>query len=189
MQTNHASVSEEQTGKAGGEELDEAALAVEKEKIPFTEKVKKVLAKIKELWATFKETYSSSKEKATQAKEKLQDTKRLLKAKVTKRAFQYVKEVGLKMLKHIRPRKVEGKLTFGMEQPDQTGKTLGYLSIGCAVLRIPLNKMNIIQDFEKKVLDGYLQVKGKILLGIVLVYLVKLYFNRDVKRVMKSLGK
>jgi hypothetical protein len=161
----------------------------EPEKIPFTEKVKQIIAKIKEFIQTVKDMYSSSKEKAVAAKKKFDHTKRVLKAKTTKRAYLYVKEMVIKLLKHIRPKKVEGELDFGMEQPDQTGQILGYVSMAAAMFRIPLNRMNIHPDFEKKVLEGYLNIKGRFLLGIVLVYLLKVYFNRDVKLVMKKLGK
>ena len=161
----------------------------EPEKIPFTEKVKQIIAKIKEFLQNVKDMYSSSKEKAVAAKKKFDDTKRVLKAKTTKRAYRYVKEMIIKLLKHIRPKKVEGELDFGMEQPDQTGQILGYVSIAAAMFRIPLNQMNIRPNFEKKVLEGYLNIKGRFLLGIVLVYLLKVYFNRDVKLVMKKLGK
>ncbi|MCR5704761.1 MAG: DUF2953 domain-containing protein [Eubacterium sp.] len=185
---NKVETTEAQVEQKGSGEENPGSFEDE-EKIPFTEKVRRITRKIKELWQTVKEAYGASVEKAELAKVKLQDTKKILKAKTTKRAFYFTKEMVIKILQQIRPRKVEGALTFGMEQPDQTGKILGYVSIGCAMFKIPLDRMNITPDFEKKVLDGYLSVKGRILLGIVLVYLLKLYFNRDVKRVMKRLGK
>ncbi|MCR5737580.1 MAG: DUF2953 domain-containing protein [Eubacterium sp.] len=165
----------------------------EEEKTSFFKKVKKIPGKIKELFEkirelfrTVKDSYSSNKEKASEAKKKLDYTRRLLKHPRTKQAYLYVKEMVIKLLKHLRPKKVEGELLFGMEQPDQTGQILGYVSMTSAMFRIPLTKMNITPDFEKKVLDGYISIKGKFLLGIVLVYLLKVYFNRDVKWVLEK---
>lgn len=154
-----------------------------------TEKIKRIIEKIKEFIQTIRDMYSTTREKSLNAKKKFDDTKKLLKAKTTKRAYQYTKEMVIKILKHIRPKKVEGHLNFGMEQPDQTGQILGYVSIASAMFHIPLNRMNIIPDFENKVLKGYISVKGKFLFGVVLVYLLKVYFNRDVRRVMKKVGK
>ena len=185
--------SQEKTMEETTQKPSEADFSGEEEKTSFFEQVKKIPGKIKELFEkirelfrTVKDSYSSNKERASEAKKKLDYTRRLLKHPRTKQAYICVKKMVIKLLNHLRPRKVEGELLFGMEQPDQTGQILGYVTMASAMFRIPLTKMNITPDFEKKVLDGYISIKGKFLLGIVLVSLLKVYFNRDVKWVLEK---
>lgn len=108
---------------------------------------------------------------------------------VTKRAFKYFKKVTIGLLKHIRPRKITGNILFGFEEPHLTGQTLGYIAIAYNILKINPKDIKIEADFEKKIFKGKFKVKGRFLVGVVLIDLLKLYMNRDIKFIIDKFSK
>lgn len=151
--------------------------SVAKEK--FSEKIGRIYRNVKSRWNDF---YTSVKDK----KEKVSEFQKVLKSKVTRRAFQFAKVNIPKLLRHIRPRRFQSDVTFGAKTPDRTGQALGLIGVTFPVLKIPLDKVQITPDFERQVLEGTVTFKGYMLCGVVLYYILKLYFNRDIRRLMKK---
>ncbi|MDO4614030.1 MAG: hypothetical protein Q4B15_00210 [Lachnospiraceae bacterium] len=82
------------------------------------------------------------------------------------------------LLRHIGPKKAKGTVTFGLEDPSQTGMILAAASVFFPVYG---NKVTLSPNFEEQVLDGELEMKGRIRLGY-LVYLgLRLILDREVR--------
>ncbi len=82
------------------------------------------------------------------------------------------------LLRHIGPKKAKGAVTFGLEDPSQTGMILAAASVFFPVYG---NKVTLSPNFEEQVLDGELEMKGRIRLGY-LVYLgLRLILDREVR--------
>ena len=145
----------------------------------FSEKNGRIYRNVKSRWNDF---YTSVKDK----KDKASELKKVLKSKVTRRAYQFVKANVPKLLRHIRPRRFQSDVTFGAKTPDRTGQALGLIGVIFPVLKIPLDQVQITPDFERQVFEGTVTFKGYMLLGVVLYYILKLYFNRDIRRLMKK---
>lgn len=77
----------------------------------------------------------------------------------TKEAVKVVKKQLIRLLKHLKPTKVRGRVRYGSGDPADTGKHLGYMSV-----LFPLygDNIDITPDFEEKVLEGDLFIKGRI---------------------------
>lgn len=75
----------------------------------------------------------------------------------TQALFNSVKKRGLKMLKIIAPKKGKVDLIFGADSPDTTGKIYG---ICCALFTKWPKTFNIVPDFENKIIEGSLYIKG-----------------------------
>lgn len=101
----------------------------------------------------------------------------------TQEVFRLVKQHAMFLLKHILPTKIEGKVTFGFENPAITGSVLGILG-----MTIPFHKncVEVIPVFEAgNLLRGNIRLKGRIY-GVVLARAaLVIYFNKNVKYVMK----
>lgn len=89
-----------------------------------------------------------------------------------------------KTLRHILPGKVKGYLLFGTGDPASTGQILGLISVFYAVAG-PILK--IVPDFEEKRLECDLELRGRLRVFTLLVILLKLYFNKELKQLMQEL--
>lgn len=92
--------------------------------------------------------------------------------------FKYIKE----LLWVIKPKHVEGRVHFGMEDPATTGEILG----GIAVL-IPLYEpfLQIVPDFEKQCIEAVLKGYGSIRLVSIVKIGLKVIFNKNLIKVTK----
>ena len=89
-----------------------------------------------------------------------------------------------KTLRHILPGKVKGYLLFGTGDPASTGQILGLISVFYAATG-PVLK--IVPDFEEKRLECDLELRGRLRVFTLLVILLKLYFNKELKQLMQEL--
>ena len=90
-----------------------------------------------------------------------------------------VKKLGL----HILPRKVQGEIEFGFDDPSLTGRVLAVAGI-C----YPLygNNIKVTPYFDRKILEGELKVKGRIRGIVLLKSVLKVGFNHEVREIWKN---
>lgn len=88
------------------------------------------------------------------------------------------------VLRSIRPRKIKGKLLIGTGDPAGTGQVLALYGILYPFLG---NHIEVEPDFERKVLEGELFIKGKITVFRFLRTGWSVFFNRDLRRLLKLL--
>lgn len=91
-----------------------------------------------------------------------------------------------KLLCHIAPRQVRGNVTFGFEDPSSTGQVLALLGATCPIHK---NVVSVTPVFDEKVLEGHLMIKGRIYLVMLVKAAILLYFNKDIKYVIKVMKK
>ena len=91
-----------------------------------------------------------------------------------------------KILKSISPKKWEINARFGFEEPDVTGKILAITSI-----LYPFIGGHVYLDpvYDEKIIQASGYAKGRIFLITVLIVAWKLYFNKDLKKVIRKLKK
>ena len=99
-----------------------------------------------------------------------------------RQAVTLVKDIVIKLLKHIAPRKIKGLVHFGSDDPAVTGRILMYLSMIYPVLP---RKLLIEPDFEEPVVYGNVDIKGRIILIFPLIWFLRVYFNKDCKRMWR----
>ena len=106
---------------------------------------------------------------------------KILQTESFKRAFVLCREQLLRLMKIVLPRKVSGTFTIGMEDPAATGQILSI----CGIL-YPLigDSITVIPDFEKPVMEGSFRFKGKITAFTLIRIAAKIYFDKDLKRVI-----
>lgn len=91
-----------------------------------------------------------------------------------------------KLIRHIRPKTIKGHLTYGFDDPYQTGLMLAAAD---SVYGLWSRHFTLTPDFEKKALDGHVLIKGKIR-GIVLaVMFLELIFDKDIKYVVRFMNR
>lgn len=106
--------------------------------------------------------------------------------KKNQEAFILIKDKLILVLKDIRPRKIKGFLRYGSEDPESTGKVISIYSILFPVIH---DKIQFISEYDREVFEGNLLIKGRITVAVLLYAFVKVYFNKDAKRMIKIFKK
>ena len=137
----------------------------------FFEKISAYRDKIK---YTFQKICANIKS-LTKKKEKLQ---RFLTNEIHKKAFSRTIKELKRLLRYLRPKKLEGNIEFGFQDPAHTG----YLLAGISIIYPLIGEyVDIRADFEHEVLNGSLLAEGKLRLLYVLIPAWNLFFDRNVK--------
>lgn len=114
---------------------------------------------------------------------KIESYQKFLEHPRTRAAFSLIKNRLLRLLRHVFPTRIQGRLTFGSSDPSVTGTVLAVLG-----MTIPLHKncIAVTPLFEdRNVIQGNIQIKGRIYGVIVLKTVLELYFNQNIKYIIR----
>lgn len=128
--------------------------------------LKKLWSKIKNVWYTTREWW------------------KVLTSERMKAVFRFCKGEILFIWKKIRPRKINGMVEFGTGDPATTGQCLGVIALLYGYLGC---KVQIVPDFEGKILNASLTGKGRIPLGSVLFRVWRIYKNKNLRIVLRKM--
>lgn len=118
--------------------------------------------------------------------DKINLIKKTLESKTFKRAFDTVKVQLLKLIKSIAPRKADIIMTFGTGDPASTAEVLGAFSVATAFL--PGNIV-ISPCFDNMMIELKICIRGRITLIRILITAIVIYFNKDIRKVVKRFKK
>ncbi len=108
----------------------------------------------------------------------------ILQKDTTKAALLYLlKKVG-KILKGFLPRKYWGYLRIGLDSPATMGMLAGY---GAMLYPFYEGHFRFEPVFDEKVIEGELDLKGRIILMPVVIALIPVLFNRNVRAVWRDI--
>ena len=88
------------------------------------------------------------------------------------------------VLKHISPKFIKGRLHIGYEDPYDMGKMLSIYSVLFPLIH---DKIQLVPDYDKDIIEGNIQIKGRIRTIVLLYAAFKIYFNKDFRRMRKLL--
>ena len=94
------------------------------------------------------------------------------------RSLQFLLGRGRGILKHILPKKMKGNLIYGFDDPALTGQLLGAFAVFYPVYR---NRLQITPVFDHAVLEGKLELKGRIFTVYLAVQALRILLQKDVK--------
>ncbi len=106
----------------------------------------------------------------------------ILQSDTFKRSFALCKDELRQIFAYLKPRKLQADLVIGLDDPAATAKILSYYGI---LYPFVGNHVNIVPDFDGKRLEGSVLVKGKIKMFTFLKAAIRIYFNKDIKRLIK----
>lgn len=108
--------------------------------------------------------------------------KELLQSEEFKSCLSFVTGKTGKLLRHILPKRIRGYLLFGTGQPDQTGYILGMISIIRGMRGY--DKFHIEADFERQIVEGKIQCKGRLRLATVGILALQIYQKKELKELI-----
>lgn len=92
-------------------------------------------------------------------------------------------QVGV-LLRHICPKRIKGSLRIGTGEPSSTGQVLAVYGMLYPFLG---NQIMVTPDFEQRIVEGELFIKGRITLFRLVKCAWIIYFNKDLRRIINML--
>lgn len=132
----------------------------------------RICVKLRALW----QRLMGLKEKKEQVQAFFQDEANRATIKLAKRQV-------FKLVKHVLPRKMKGRIRFGFEDPYTTGQILTYVS---PFYGWYAGKVELIPVFEEAVLEGNLQLKGRVRIGTVLTIAGRMLLDKNFRKLLKK---
>lgn len=150
---------------------------------------RKLIGKISGFFRDFHQSLKRIPKIWTEIKNKLADGRKsfermreILTNEENREVFRLLVSRGKKLFRHVRPKKIKGKLQFGFSDPYRTGQVLTAVS---PFYGLYAKELELIPDFEHEVLKGEISVKGRIRMGVVLWTGIRLFLNKNFRRLLK----
>ena len=154
-------------------------------------KVKQLIDFVKNIWFKCRKLFGKIKHKVRSTKHKFKNNQKkfkylidYLKSEEVKTAYNYIKSKTKQIVKLLKPKKIRGKLEFGFDSPDKTGKMLGVIAVVCTALKLNMDNFQIEPDFENKKFNGIIRAWGHFSIGVVGVYILQIYMKDEVHAVI-----
>ena len=146
----------------------------------------KIKEKFRKLWEKIKYTFRRICDKIKEIAKTKERFTSFITEEGHQRAFSKIKKEMVWIGRFLKPRKLRADIRFGFEDPYWTGLTLARLSI---IYPFFGEYMNIEPDFENKVLEGEISVKGGLRLFHLAAMGTGLILDRDVRILVRDVRK
>ena len=142
-----------------------------------------IILKIFGLPIHLKEERAQKKKKEKIKKEKKYDFRVLLNKPFLTKVFQFIKKV----LKHIVPQEFRARLSYGFDNPANTGILCGFIALFSAYY----SGYDICLDpiFDQEILEGELSLKGRLLCFVITYYVLQLVLSKTFRKTIKEAKK
>lgn len=149
----------------------------------FFEKIRTIYEKIKctikKICDTLK-SLSGKTEELSDKKDKIAD---FIQDESHVNALQKAKKEAGRMLKALRPGKLDAKVIVGFEDPQHTGQLLAVLSVLYPFIE---GNLEVTPDFEQKVLKGKLHVKGHLRVCHFVAIAIRLLLSKEIRQTYRD---
>lgn len=146
-------------------------------------KINNIINKVKRFFIKIRDKIVNIFKKLFDIKQKIEKISYFIRDEINKEGFAVVYGSIKDILKHVKPTEFNMELLFGTGDPSSTGKVLGVLSI---IYSLYGENIEITPDFEKKVIEGSLDAKGRIRLVTIIIIVIKLIFDKRFKRLKNN---
>lgn len=141
-------------------------------------------SKIEQITEKIKCTYHKFCDKINEITEKKDKMSDFLTDETHKNAFLKLKNEAFHLLKKLKPKKIQGEITFGFEDPSLTGKLLAWISMIYPWIG---EHTDITPDFEHRTLSGDLSIRGRLYVITPVVTAIRLILSKAVRRSFKDI--
>jgi len=117
---------------------------------------------------------------------KIEMIKNLLESPTFERAYERAKKDLFLILRHIMPKKIDADILLGLGDPASTAQLLAGINV--------INTFNdydiwMEPDFDDKVVEADIDIKGRVALWRLLLSAARVYFNKDIRKVWKRINR
>lgn len=122
------------------------------------------------------------KEDKKSISQKIEEVKAMMEEYQVMALLGILKVTLIRILKHVLPRKLEGYLHFGFDDPGLTGRATGYAAIFYPLYH---KTLTLEPDFQEKVLEGELKGHGRIRLAFFIWILITLLLKKEIRNLIR----
>ncbi|MDE5599149.1 MAG: DUF2953 domain-containing protein [Lachnospiraceae bacterium] len=155
-------------------------------KVPIKERIVKGITKIYQILKKIWYTITGICDKIKKIRKNIEYYVSVLQSDTFRKSFSLCKEELVSIFSGIRPRKFQADLIIGMDDPASTAKILSYYGMMYPFIG---GNVNITPDFDKKRVEGFVKLKGKITLFTFIRAAVHIYFSKDIRKLLKLFKK
>jgi len=152
----------------------------------FFAKLKEYIGKLRSVCRNFSRSWKRFTRKVSKAYEQYNYYLDLLTDSHVQEVLLDALAIVLKAIGRILPRKIKGNLHFGLEDSESMGKALAILGM---LYPLYYGKIKVEPEYDTKVLEGDIVIKGRIFVISLLISGWKLYFNKELRKVISALKK
>ena len=181
---NHEAGRNAESEAGGGQ--DAASARSKSPKRSIIEKIKAILVRIREIFQNIWYTLTGICDKMKTIWENIEYYRSVLQSDAFQKAFALCKAELFSIFSYIRPRKLQADLTIGMDDPASVGKILSYYGMLYPFIG---GHVNIEPDFDRKRLEGFVLIKGKVRLFTFVKAAVRIYFSKDIRKLLRLFKK
>lgn len=164
-----------------------------KEKFPLISKIKEIIDKIKQIVEKIKEFFENIRytirkfcDKIKSVLDNIEYYQQVIESEPFKQSLQLCRRELTSLYKGVKPDKFKAEVTIGMDDPATTGQILAIYGMLYPFIG---QNVQIAGDFERTHIEGNIYIRGKIRAFTFLRTAVRVYFNKDIKRLIKLLKK
>lgn len=148
--------------------------------------LRSVFAKIKSIFENIQYTIQNICDKIKSVSDTIEYYRGVIEGEAFQHSFALCKKELWSIARRLKPDKFEAALVVGMDDPATTGEILAV----CGMLYPILGpQVNVAGDFERKRLEGRVFIKGKLRLFTFVRTAVRIYFNKDIRKLYGLLKK
>lgn len=149
-------------------------------------RIKALFARIRDSFLGFLDKIRTIRESAAALKAKFEYYRRLWYHDDTQHTWRRLKKEARYLMRHWLPRKAEGRICFGFDDPALTGQALGLF---CVLQAFSNNRLQAEANFEERVFEGTLYLRGRIRAIHFLKTALSLLLSREVRRTVQRIRK
>ncbi|MDE6602004.1 MAG: DUF2953 domain-containing protein [Lachnospiraceae bacterium] len=145
-----------------------------------------IFEKIRSIFENIQYTIQNICDKIRSISDTIEYYRGVIEGETFQRSFALCKKELLTIAKSLKPDRFETALVIGTDDPATTGKILAV----CGMLYPVFGpQVNVAGDFERKRLEGRVFIKGKLRFFTFVRVAVKIYFNKDIRKLYGLLKK
>ena len=144
----------------------------------FGKLIRKLSQKLREILEKIKCTWKNLCDKIKNIADKKDKILEFLEQENHKAAFARGKKELVWVKRFLKPKKLRVKLHFGFEDPYHTGQVLALCGMFYAFIG---ENMDLESDFEKRVLEGSVYVKGRLRTVHMAVFAAKMLLDKNIR--------
>lgn len=141
--------------------------------------IRKLIEKIRDICTGTGEAYEAARKKYKKIRAIITDAE-------NQKTFRLLVRQTKSLLRHILPGKLKGYVRFGFDDPYYTGKVLTMIS---PFYGLYARTFTVEPVFDEKVLEGSLHLKGRIRAAALLMIGLRVFANKNFRRLLKRLRK
>lgn len=131
-------------------------------------------------------TFSSICDKIKEIRYKKQEVMDFVKEEGHKKAWFDIWKIVKQLWRRLKPKKLEGSVRFGLEDPYDTGRILVALAISYFIYG---EYVEVVPDFEKSIMVGEIRASGRLQLLWILILALRLGLNDSIMKTYEDFRK